>query len=58
MDDAKKSLIKVPILNGDATGSEVLDEAGVDAFVAGSFVFKSDNPSDTISNLKNLVQPS
>jgi len=36
---------------------EQLSEAGVNAFVAGSFVFKSNNPADTISNLKNLVSP-
>jgi ribulose-phosphate 3-epimerase len=29
-----------------------LSEAGVDAFVAGSFVFKSENPTKTIANLK------
>ncbi|MGK7390234.1 MAG: ribulose-phosphate 3-epimerase [Candidatus Cyclobacteriaceae bacterium M2_1C_046] len=29
-------------------------KAGADALVAGSFVFKSDNPSDTISKLKNV----
>ena len=34
---------------------EQLSEAGVDAFVAGSFVFKSDNPTETIENLKNLI---
>ncbi len=34
---------------------EKLLEAGVDAFVAGSFVFKSKNPTETISDLKNLV---
>jgi len=34
---------------------EKLLEVGVDAFVAGSFVFKSENPTETISNLKNLV---
>ena len=34
---------------------EQLLEAGVDAFVAGSFVFKSENPTETISNLKGLV---
>ena len=34
---------------------EALSEAGADAFVAGSFVFKSENPSDTIANLKALV---
>lgn len=31
-----------------------LIEAGADALVAGSFIFKSDNPSDTISKLKNV----
>jgi len=31
-----------------------LSAAGADALVAGSFVFKSDNPSSTISNLKKL----
>tara|TARA_R110001583_G_scaffold41751_3_gene132631 strand:- start:9262 stop:9924 length:663 start_codon:yes stop_codon:yes gene_type:complete len=36
---------------------EQLSEAGVDAFVAGSFVFKSDNPTETIENLKNLISP-
>ena len=35
------------------TGRELVD-AGADALVAGSFVFKSDNPSNTISNLKSL----
>lgn len=34
---------------------EKLSKAGVDAFVAGSFVFKSKNPSETISNLKKLA---
>ena len=34
---------------------EKLLEAGVDAFVAGSFVFKSENPSETIADLKRLV---
>jgi len=34
---------------------EKLSNAGVDAFVAGSFVFKSKNPSKTIGNLKKLA---
>ncbi|WP_372745320.1 ribulose-phosphate 3-epimerase [Lutibacter sp.] len=34
---------------------EQLLEAGADAFVAGSFVFKSENPSETIADLKGLV---
>ena len=29
-----------------------LKEAGANVFVAGSFVFNSDNPTDTIANLK------
>ncbi len=32
---------------------EKLVEAGADVLVAGSFVFKSDNPKETIKNLKN-----
>lgn len=35
------------------TGKELLD-AGADVLVAGSFVFKSENPTQTIENLKNL----
>ena len=35
------------------TGAQLV-EAGADALVAGSFVFKSDDPSQTISDLKNL----
>ena len=37
---------------------EQLSEAGVDAFVAGSFVFKSEDPTKTIADLKDLVSPS
>ncbi len=49
-----KTLIEV---DGGVTDQNIekLSEAGVNAFVAGSFVFKSDNPSETIENLKNLV---
>ena len=35
------------------TGAQ-LSQAGADALVAGSYVFKSDKPSETISNLKKL----
>jgi ribulose-phosphate 3-epimerase len=35
------------------TGARLV-AAGADALVAGSFVFKSDNPSQTISDLKTL----
>lgn len=36
-----------------STGTELV-EAGADALVAGNFVFKSDNPIQTISELKKL----
>ena len=49
-----KALIEV---DGGVTDQNIekLSEAGVEAFVAGSFVFKSDNPTETINDLKNLV---
>ena len=52
-----KALIEV---DGGVTDQNIeqLSEAGVDAFVAGSFVFKSEDPTKTISDLKNLVSPS
>lgn len=34
---------------------EKLSEQGADAFVAGSFIFKSEDPKTTIKNLKTLV---
>jgi ribulose-phosphate 3-epimerase len=51
-----KALIEV---DGGVTDQNIekLSEAGVDAFVAGSFVFKSESPSKTIGNLKDLVSP-
>ncbi|UMB53612.1 ribulose-phosphate 3-epimerase [Lutibacter sp. A64] len=36
---------------------EQLSEVGADAFVAGSFVFKSEEPTKTIADLKDLVSP-
>jgi len=52
-----KALIEV---DGGVTDQNIekLSEAGVDAFVAGSFVFKNNNPTETIENLKDLVSPS
>ncbi len=49
-----KALIEI---DGGVTDQNIekLSEAGADAFVAGSFVFKSENPTETIMNLKNLV---
>ena len=38
----------------DNSNAEKLIEMGADALVAGSFVFKSENPTNTISNLKSL----
>ncbi|MDG1427372.1 MAG: ribulose-phosphate 3-epimerase [Crocinitomicaceae bacterium] len=35
------------------TGKQLID-AGADVLVAGSFVFNSDNPSDTVTKLKSL----
>ena len=37
----------------NATNAPKLIEAGADALVAGSFIFKSDNPTKTIEDLKN-----
>lgn len=34
---------------------KALSKAGVDAFVAGSFIFKSDSPTQTIVDLKQLL---
>ncbi|APU10723.1 ribulose-phosphate 3-epimerase [Cellulophaga lytica] len=35
--------------------AKALVDAGADVLVAGSFVFKSDNPTDTIKNLKEII---
>jgi len=44
-------------IDGGVTDKNIkqLVEAGADAFVAGSHVFKSDNPTETIKNLKNIA---
>ena len=51
---SSKALIEV---DGGVTDENIekLSNAGVDAFVAGSFVFKSKNPLKTISDLKKLA---
>jgi ribulose-phosphate 3-epimerase len=43
-------------IDGGVTSANAkkLIEAGADVLVAGSFVFKSDNPSQTIADLKNV----
>ncbi|SNR79194.1 ribulose-phosphate 3-epimerase [Lutibacter flavus] len=49
-----KAIIEV---DGGVTDQNIeqLSEAGVDAFVAGSFIFKSEDPIKTIADLKGLV---
>jgi ribulose-phosphate 3-epimerase len=51
---SSKALIEV---DGGVTDKNIqkLASKGVNAFVAGSFVFKSDNPSEVINNLKKIV---
>ncbi len=52
-DKGAKTLIEIDGGVNDKTGKRLLD-AGADALVAGSYVFKSDNPSATIDILKAL----
>jgi len=49
-----KALIEV---DGGVTDKNIqkLSSKGVNAFVAGSFIFKSENPTKTIENLKHLI---
>ncbi len=49
-----KTLIEI---DGGVTDKNALQlvEAGADILVAGNFVFKSDNPTQTIADLKNLT---
>lgn len=51
-ESGSKALIEI---DGGVTSANArqLVDAGADALVAGSFVFKSDNPSQTITDLKN-----
>ncbi|MEX1002963.1 MAG: ribulose-phosphate 3-epimerase [Crocinitomicaceae bacterium] len=52
---AKKASVLIEVDGGvnTQTGKELVD-AGADALVAGSFVFKSDDPAQTIRDLKAL----
>ncbi len=51
-----KSNARVEIDGGGTDkNANALIEAGADVLVAGSFVFKSDDPTATIANLKNIV---
>ena len=62
-----RDLKEMIVRNGASTMIEVdggvtdknakqLQEAGADALVAGSFVFKSENPTQTIADLKKLLR--
>ena len=52
---AKNANTKIEIDGGvNANNAQKLVEAGADILVAGSFVFKSENPIQTIKGLKNF----
>ena len=52
---AKNAITKIEIDGGvNANNAPKLVEAGADILVAGSFVFKSENPIQTIEGLKNF----
>lgn len=55
--DRKGASTKIEIDGGvtDKNAKQLVD-AGADVLVAGSFVFSSQNPTETIKNLKNLVK--
>mgnify|MGYP000341179112 FL=1 len=56
MIDRKGASTKIEIDGGvTSANAQKLKEAGADVLVAGSFVFKSKNPSDTIRELKELT---
>ena len=53
---ANKAATLIEIDGGvNAQNAKKLVEAGADVLVAGSFVFKSANPEETIKNLKNEI---
>ena len=53
--DKKESKAEIQIDGGvNTSNARKLIDCGADVLVAGSFVFKSDNPIDTISELKNI----
>ena len=54
--DKKKSKAIIEIDGGVTSKNAIkLVEKGADVLVAGSFVFKSDNPTETITTLSNLI---
>jgi ribulose-phosphate 3-epimerase len=56
MIDAHKASTLIEVDGGvNANNAPALIEAGADALVAGSFVFSSESPIDTIANLKEVI---
>ena len=54
--ETKNSQAKIEVDGGVDTGNaKQLVETGTDVLVAGSFVFSSENPTETISRLKNIT---
>ncbi len=54
--ERKNSKALIEIDGGvNATNARKLVDAGADVLVAGSFVFKSENPTETIKNLKETI---
>ena len=54
--DKNESKALIEIDGGvNSENAKKLSEQGADVLVAGSFVFKSDNPTNTINNLSSLV---
>ncbi|UII80649.1 ribulose-phosphate 3-epimerase [Flagellimonas sp. CMM7] len=54
--EKKKSNALIEIDGGvNATNAKKLVDTGADVLVAGSFVFKSENPTETIKNLKEQI---
>ena len=52
---SKNSSTKIEIDGGvNSSNTALLKEAGADVLVAGSFVFKSENPTQTIADLKSI----
>jgi ribulose-phosphate 3-epimerase len=53
---SKGASTKIEIDGGvTSSNAKALKDAGADVLVAGSFVFKSENPSKTIETLKNIT---
>jgi ribulose-phosphate 3-epimerase len=56
MIDKKGASTKIEIDGGvTSANAQKLKEAGADVLVAGSFVFRSENPTETIKELKQLT---